>query len=721
MTTRADLERLADLMPVSVYLVADDGRFLVANARLRKLLGIPAGDDIGRYSIADYYSDPAARLALIEAVRHGDTLEKRPVTFFVGEREIQLQMFCNSAHDEKGDFLGFFGVLVEVTDENEYHGLFDLHLPTGVYRLDEKDVVTHANLGFAKVHGYHSVEEVKGKNVREFYAKAEEADRIKEQLVREQALHREEVMLRRRNGEIFPAYLTAIPFYNRQQYAGRGGVVEDRTREEQYERLLFDIPVGFYVVERRDSKDIVVDCNEEFARIHDVPSREAMIGRDVRLFHYSDDDTKRLLDQISEAARADGAVLGAQLRIRTALGNVKTLEINSRPQVRDQKIVGRTGAIRDITNEVEMRNTITTLTSDIGAVLHTFRHTLTQLKHSISSVADALAGTPKSRDALRTPEELEEAIRGPLNELTSAVENLVAAMNNAAHAPLDRRDREALIRVAGVMRRYKEDKIPSAHWRDVWRSGAVEIEAICKRIRPDTVARSAYRPVSAAAQKIATITSLATLSVAREAIAAVEAPVVALYESVASGVRPSEQRQLTTLESCVTDAINNVAGFADERKVRILFEPTTRTEAMVARLEIVRAIGNLLHNAIKYSWKHEDGRTWVTVSVAAEQKTTGVVTVENWGVPVPADEIQQDLVFRLGFRGRFSSDRGRMGTGVGLADSLRVARGHGGTLRLESQPASITASPTDYDRPFITRAILELPLAGTSWDKEARR
>ena len=132
------------------------------------------------------------------------------------------------------------------------------------------------------------------------------------------------------------------------------------------------------------------------------------------------------------------------------------------------------------------------------------------------------------------------------------------------------------------------------------------------------------------------------------------------------------------------------------------------------RIEITRAIQNLLHNAIKYSWARGEKKAWVTVSVGINELAMAEVVVENWGVPIPEEEIRLDLIFRFGFRGRFSSDRGRMGTGVGLADSVSVAKAHKGSLRIESRPAAPDGNPKEYDKPFITRVYLALPLARRS-------
>jgi signal transduction histidine kinase len=61
-----------------------------------------------------------------------------------------------------------------------------------------------------------------------------------------------------------------------------------------------------------------------------------------------------------------------------------------------------------------------------------------------------------------------------------------------------------------------------------------------------------------------------------------------------------------------------------------------------------------------------------------------------------------------------SKDRGRLGTGIGLTDTRRVAEAHGGRVKIESAPAgrySVRENhPEYYDQPFITKVTVTLPI-----------
>jgi PAS domain S-box-containing protein len=487
-----------------------------------------------------------------------------------------------------------------------------------------------------------------------------------------------------------------------------GVALHERSREDQYRKLFDDLAVGFYFAERVGERDIVVDCNESFARICGLDSPDEIIGRDLGFFHGSATEKARFVERLSNAATSGSALLAESMRIRTNRGEIKTIEISARPKVQDGQIIGQTGAVRDITAEIETRKTVTTLLDDIGAVLHVFRQTLVQLGLSIRAVQDVLAGTPDAPNAAQTPEEIEADVRGPLHALRTATSAFLHREKETA--PLSRHDMERLEYLTDAMLACTQE-VPKPHWRDVWRAAAVEIDSICKKVKPRTIARSLQHAVQIAARDISRITGLATLSAAREAIAAVDAPIISLREFVTSGVRPTEQARHLIIESCVHDAIGQLAAFAAERQVRLLFDDQSRTAIMGVPQDITRALSNLLHNAIKYSWRRENRQASVRITVSQTNSRTVGTCVENWGVPIPVDEIVSGLIFRLGFRGRLSSDRGRMGTGVGLADSINIARSHGGDVRITSRPATSTGDPANYKQPFVTHVCLDLPLA----------
>jgi PAS domain S-box-containing protein len=708
--------RLIDLVPMPAYVTNRDGTIRWWNSRLRAMLDVEVNDH-GTRNIRDFYARPEEREDLVATTETANELKRVISLKTAGGHPVQAQLFCRPLRNSRNETVGFFGTLIEAS-ETGYHHLFEKYISTGLYTLDAEDNVLTANDRFALLHGYDSASEIIGKNVRLFYARPAEAQSIRNKIITAGILVREIVELRKKSGQTFLAYVTAIPLMMKGAYAGRGGLIEDRTAEIEYETLLDEAPVGVYSTETRDDADIVTKCNRTFAELHEYDSPEQMINVDIRKAHASEEESRKYLEALKDAAAKNRPVVGYKLNIKTRKGNLKTIEINSQPKMRDGKLIGRTGVIRDITEELSLRAEVSSLahdirvvTNDVDAVIHVFRQTLTQMSLLAQSV-EGFLGRSNDLGIPPTDLELEANVKGPLHETISGV-RVIATQLAASDA--FRGERVRLLELASLLEAYR--KLERPQWRDAWLEGVVEILSLVDRVAPRAVARSIYRPTVVAAEQVGRLTSLATLQIARDAIVAVDTPVAALREFISSGKRVPEPKKRSRLQDLVTDAIRNLSAFATMRRVRVEFDGTGTAFVHAQRGAVTRAIGNVIHNAIKYSWSRDDLQAWIKVLISTDS-LSATVRIENWGVPIPAEEIDKGLVFELGYRGRLSADRGRPGTGVGLTDSLRVAKEHDGTVSVESRAARTGGSATDYDQPFIT--IVSLRLALTPRDAKVR-
>jgi signal transduction histidine kinase len=91
------------------------------------------------------------------------------------------------------------------------------------------------------------------------------------------------------------------------------------------------------------------------------------------------------------------------------------------------------------------------------------------------------------------------------------------------------------------------------------------------------------------------------------------------------------------------------------------------------------ALRNLLENAVKYS--PECRIVWVAL---ARENSRLAIRVRDKGMGIPASE--QKEIFKRFVRGSGSKAAHIQGTGVGLAMARRIIDGHGGEIRLESEP-----------------------------------
>jgi two-component system osmolarity sensor histidine kinase EnvZ len=119
---------------------------------------------------------------------------------------------------------------------------------------------------------------------------------------------------------------------------------------------------------------------------------------------------------------------------------------------------------------------------------------------------------------------------------------------------------------------------------------------------------------------------------------------------------------------------------------RLEHEPHAVVNLLVARdisitghrTELDRALDNVLVNALRYGRDPATGRLDVTVSVATDGQDA-VISVADHGPGVPAEQIERLL---RPFERGDSARSGSGGAGLGLPIVQRIARLHGGTLRL---------------------------------------
>lgn len=137
------------------------------------------------------------------------------------------------------------------------------------------------------------------------------------------------------------------------------------------------------------------------------------------------------------------------------------------------------------------------------------------------------------------------------------------------------------------------------------------------------------------------------------------------------------------------------------------------SEASLPKIEMSKphlqqAINNLVHNAVKYSFRSgTDRHRYVRIEGHLEG-TNYVLTFENYGVGIKPEEIARKSIFDEGYQGTLTRGEYRTGAGLGLAFTKKVIERHHGQIDVESR---LTIDPAlGHDKnPHLTRFIVRLP------------
>jgi len=702
--------------------VTPEGRFTHCNPKIREILKISSDAEIGDYSISDYYKDKSEREKLLQKLREreagGDFLEKQIITLVVEGKDIIVQDYCRTNVDRATrELIGYVGCLVDITEEEQYRRLFD-GLPAGVYRLNERDEVIHVNRAVVNMLGYGDARELLGRPVQSVYANPGEVETLKNKALQEGGKVSGYIaeLLKKNSESIFTSINTLCLYDAGGRYMGREGTISDVTVEERYRRILRDVPVGFYVVRTEDGADIIRHCNRQFAEIFEYENEEQILGMKIKELYSSDEAYPRFIVAIKDADLGNGPLLGYPLEAKTNKGNKIVIEVNSR-LIHDQRkeIIGRMGVIRDITKEAGLRELVEEFTADIGRVLHTYSSSLTMLGNITKAVLQSLRPDPFGGRIPASPEDSVMELRSPVDKVVESLGHFLA--QSTVLLALSEGRSETLSRALRIFDEYEKISILSFRIPAL-RQAALEVSALLGEMQKSKLPREVVRRVKQDVDDLLRVCAHCSLHQARHAILEMDHQVRSLRAYVLYRSRTKEPRLTCRAGHIINLSVKNIEEFAQDKNMEIRFQVKNPDVALLGTEgDLVRAFTNLLHNAVKYSWTlTNEQRPWITIKSVNDAEFI-YISVQNHGVPIPLDEIAQGIIFQIGARGRLSSDRRRIGTGVGLADARKVARDHGGDVLIESHPAYKGGRNDDYTQPFITTATMKLPMNSLKEDQ----
>lgn len=157
------------------------------------------------------------------------------------------------------------------------------------------------------------------------------------------------------------------------------------------------------------------------------------------------------------------------------------------------------------------------------------------------------------------------------------------------------------------------------------------------------------------------------------------------------------------VHTMVNDIIESLISAANEKNIRIHqgFNPYSKAvDAIPGQLNIV--LSNIISNAIKYSYKGFPEDPLQIEIFYTESEDFLIVNIKNEGCKITKEEINEGLIFDLGYRGIHSRDRQRKGSGNGLYISSEIIKSHGGKIKVSSTftGGNIDASTDRYENIF---------------------
>lgn len=144
-------------------------------------------------------------------------------------------------------------------------------------------------------------------------------------------------------------------------------------------------------------------------------------------------------------------------------------------------------------------------------------------------------------------------------------------------------------------------------------------------------------------------------------------------------------RNSTDIKRLLEEIIALFEGIAAEKKLKIELKVTGDPVLNIDKQLIRRAFINLLDNALKYSYESAVAERFIRIKCHRYSNIDDwMISFESYGVGITQEEITSGSIFQYGTRGRLSGDRGRSGTGIGLAETKRIVDAHDGKIIINS-------------------------------------
>lgn len=705
-----------DDIPIGMYLVSEEGQFIYANRRLREILKIPSEIDIATINIIDFYTDSEERSQLLQEVHsketNGSLLEKRIVTFAVNNQERYIQVNCRSLRDpESRQLLGYTGFLSDVTEEERYKQMF-ANLPVGLYRLDENNRLIYANRHFLKIHGYEKFEEIKDESVDAFYLDIAEAQHFHELIDETGSASHRKMKLLKKNGEVMLASVSAYRQEKKgSRYAGRQGAVIDLSANEFFTDFFSESPIGLYLAKIDGDKYVIQNCNQEFLNLCEFDSQADAIGHDIRELGINSEICDLFIQKSKEGKHEGTCKLELnEIDIKTIKGRPKAVHAKFSLLIdKNGQMLGHHGAVTEITQEKKLENRLREITYDIGHVFHTYSTLFIMVMPVINDTITYYRDTEPEFPKLIRHEDIPGLIDKPVSQLTNALTKfLTYRENDTSSKALSSDQWEAMTDHLDFLKGFRDEirKVELQH--PALRLTAISIKSLCSNVQRGYLSKETVRQLRNSSENLISVCSLIALYNVKDALLDTEYQVRELRRFILGASKTEEAKNKLYFNTMIRDVIRPLEEFANTRDVRFKIKVDRHLYIRGRESELKRAFGNIIHNAIKYSWHRQNRSAWVNINVELIDSDI-IIRVENWGVPITPEEIEKKLLFQMGFRGLHSGDKQRPGTGLGLYDAKKVITRHDGFIDIVSRPATPHSRSNNFDQPFLTQIRISFP------------
>ncbi|HLV95790.1 MAG TPA: PAS domain S-box protein [Candidatus Acidoferrales bacterium] len=452
--SQQNYRELIDNLDQAVFTLSLDGEILVANRRVAELLDAPFAEFIG-HPFTDFVESPSladAKRSRAFLAENGTWRGTIPVRLRKDKRLRHFSCWFQAV-TEKNEITAVIGWARDASAEHDSEvRLAELFasLREGMFFAAPDGRLRDANPALERMLGYTEKEQIRAKNLRDFYVRSAEFESLMRELESSNSVEDREIVLRHRSGREIHCRASAVSIRDALgRFAGFQGTLVDVTESREIERRLQqEQEFVRRLIANFPDVIAVLDCEGRYTyvsqRVEDLlgNSPRQYIGEEVTR-RVNPEDAPKLREALQQLLTAATPQVQVEFRLQHRDGTWRTLRANAGPLYEGERISGVVASARDVTDSKHFEEQLTRSEkfAAMGQMLTGAAHELNNPLTAILGVGDLLRERATDDSARRHADIVVQQAR----RAADIVQNLLAFSRPPAQGRLK-------IQLAGVVK-----------------------------------------------------------------------------------------------------------------------------------------------------------------------------------------------------------------------------------------------------------------------------
>jgi PAS domain S-box-containing protein len=478
------------------------------------------------------------------------------------------------------------------------------------------------------------------------------------------------------------------------------------------------MPTGAFQVEVKEGKEIISYCNKAFAEMFGYTPTEIIDRMDATEFHANPTATEKFERALNEKDKEGQPLLDYRLRSKKKSGELFTVELDTHLlKDKNGKIIGRQGTVRDATIQIQLQEIIRRK-DDVQRFSHKFMAPIMSIRNTANVFISEVGQLMKfglCGDEYVYGVEMKCNTYNIYKEIVCISKDILNALNELIEVKKgDRKIIQKLILFKSKLERYtrkaKLEKI--IELREVNRNIENYLKFVSDKIsnkESSIIVDKVYVSLRRINYFYLLYLSQIITDTSKMALADVENLRSLLLRW--DNVRKEEAYEfsLRNIYDCIEEVVDIYRMEAMSKGIRFQISESRNFVRLleISKDNILILFHNLIHNAVKYSFKRKHAFISIKLNYLPEEKSDEII-IENYGVGVLNKE--NEKVFEYGYRGELSHDMNRTGSGIGLPEAKEIVKKHGGNITIYSEPMAEDGRSVDQNTPHLTKVRITLPI-----------